>query len=128
MIMVFPLNRVGSRLVFQPEYAFATGCQFSIALVFVRGFIMTWVMRSILLFFLLIALPAHAETPPLPPEVKAAPVVAPTAWRSLSEAARREIVSAWKTLPEATRPPFPVFRDTQIEKMLSPAATTPQKN
>ena len=37
-------------------------------------------------------------------------------WMDLPLASREKILHHWNNLPETTRPPFPVYRDAQIEK------------
>ena len=86
-------------------------------------------MRFICLLFLLLIAPASfAETPaksnaPAVVSAAAKPKPSLSAWRSLNKSSRRDIIAAWKDLPEATRPAFPIFRDNALEKMLAPAQT-----
>ena len=60
-------------------------------------------------------LPAPKDTS----EKSAAPARMPS-WTELSKEQRRAILNAWQNLPEATRQPFPVYRDMMIEKQCAP--------
>lgn len=62
-----------------------------------------------LLLLLCIATPAFA--------VEAdAPETTETRWQAMSPAERGMLIDAWMALDETTRPPFPIFRDAELEK------------
>lgn len=60
----------------------------------------------------------HKDAPEPVQEKKAEPVV-PT-WMSITPQQRRQILAMWQNLPETTRPPFPIFRDTMLDKECKP--------
>lgn len=65
---------------------------------------------------------ADLPTPKETSEKSAAPARMPS-WNELPKEQRRAILAAWQNLPEATRQPFPVYRDMMIEKQCAPKAS-----
>ena len=75
-------------------------------------------ISALVLFFPLTAFAADNAKP----HVAAVEKPGISAWQSLNKSGRRDVLNAWKALPETTRPSFPIFRDSQLKKRLKPAS------
>jgi len=61
--------------------------------------------------------PAPVPSHPAPPRIT---------WLDISTDQRRQIVDAWLKMDDTTRPPFPVYRDSELDRISRKMRPAPQ--